>query len=51
MERNERVDEFPKIIYEKTKNAINSFDLRTYPDDTHLIYEEVARWLKVKNNR
>ena len=27
-----------------------SFDLRTYPD-THLIYEEVAKWLKVKNDQ
>ncbi len=50
MERNERVDEFPKSFMKKLKNAINSFDLRTYPD-THLIYEEVARWLKVKNNQ
>ncbi len=50
MERNERVDEFPKSFMKKLKNEINSFDLRTYPD-THLIYEEVARWLKVKNNQ
>ena len=45
MERNERVDEFPKSFMKELKNAIHSFDLRTYPD-THLIYEEVAKWLK-----
>ena len=50
MERNERVDEFPKTFMKELKNAIHSFDLRTYPD-THLIYEEVAKWLKVKNDQ
>ena len=49
MERNERVDEFPKKFMKKLKNEINSFDLRTYPD-THLIYDEVAKWLKVEND-
>tara|TARA_B100000029_G_C17605918_1_gene967380 strand:- start:5244 stop:6317 length:1074 start_codon:yes stop_codon:yes gene_type:complete len=49
MERNERVDDFPKSFMKKLKNEIKSFDLRTYPD-THLIYEEVAKWLKVKND-
>ena len=34
----------------KIKSEIKSFDLRTYPD-THLIYEEVAKWLKVKNDQ
>ena len=50
MERNERVDEFPKSFMKKLKNEIKSFDLRTYPD-THLIYEEVAKWLKLRNNQ
>lgn len=50
MERNERVDDFPESFMKKVKNEIKSFDLRTYPD-THLIYEEVARWLKVKNDQ
>ncbi len=47
MERNERVDEFPKNFMNKLKNEIKSFDLRTYPD-THFMYEELAKWLKVK---
>ena len=46
MERNERVDDFP-FSFLKNKKQIKSFDLRTYPD-THLIYEQVAKWLKVK---
>ena len=50
MERNERVDDFPKSFMKKIKNEIKSFDLRTYPD-THLIYEQVAKWLKVKNDQ
>ena len=50
MERNERVDDFPKSFMKKIKNEVKSFDLRTYPD-THLIYEEVAKWLKVKNDQ
>ena len=49
MERNERVDEFPKKFMKKLKNEINSFYLRTYTD-THLIYDEVAKWLKVKKS-
>ena len=50
MERNERVDDFPESFMKKIKSEIKSFDLRTYPD-THLIYEEVAKWLKVKNDQ
>ena len=50
MERNERVDDFSRSFMKKIKNEIKSFDLRTYPD-THLIYEEVAKWLKVKNDQ
>tara|TARA_E500000178_G_scaffold135286_1_gene135318 strand:+ start:176 stop:1252 length:1077 start_codon:yes stop_codon:yes gene_type:complete len=50
MERNERVDEFPNSFMRALKKNLNSFDLRTYPD-THLIYEEVSRWLKIKNNQ
>ena len=50
MERNERVDEFPNSFMSTLKKNLNSFDLRTYPD-THLIYEEVSRWLKIKNNQ
>ncbi len=50
MERNERVDDFPISFMKKLKNEIQSFDLRTYPD-THLIYEEVAKWLKVKDDQ
>lgn len=50
MERNERVDEFPKSFMNTLKKELTSFDLRTYPD-THLIYEEVSRWLKIKNNQ
>ena len=50
MERNERVDDFPKSFMKKIKNEVKSFDLRTYPD-THLIYKEVAKWLKVKNDQ
>ena len=50
MERNERVDDFSKTFMNKLKKEITSFDLRTYPD-THLIYEEVAKWLKVKNDQ
>ena len=50
MERNERVDDFPKFFMNKIKKEIQSFDLRTYPD-THLIYEEVAKWLKVKSDQ
>ena len=50
MERNERVDDFPKSFMSKLKKEIKSFDLRTYPD-THLIYQEVAKWLKVKDDQ
>ena len=50
MERNERVDEFSKSFMNTLKKELTSFDLRTYPD-THLIYEEVSRWLKIKNNQ
>ncbi len=50
MERNERVDDFPKFFMRKLKKEIQSFDLRTYPD-THLIYEEVAKWLKIKSDQ
>ena len=50
MERNERVDDFPVSFMKKIKKEIKSFDLRTYPD-THLIYEQVAKWLKVKNDQ
>ena len=50
MERNERVDEFPANFLKKIKKEITSFDLRTYPD-THLIYNEVAKWLKLKNDQ
>ena len=32
MERNERVDEFPKKFMNDLKKEIQSFDLRTYPD-------------------
>ena len=49
MERNERGDEVPKKFMNDLKKEIKSFDLRTYPD-THLIYEQVAKWLKIKNN-
>ena len=48
MERNERVDDFPVSFMKKIKKEIKSFDLRTYPD-THLIYEQAVKWLKVND--
>ena len=38
------------LFHLKKIKEIKSFDLRTYPD-THLIYEQVAKWLKVKNDQ
>ena len=50
MERNERVDDFSKSFMSKLKKRNTIIRFRTYPD-THLIYEEVAKWLKVKSDQ
>lgn len=47
MERNERVDEFSKNVIKDLKKNINSYDLRTYPDDINKIYKKISKWLKI----
>ena len=48
MERNERVDEFPEKIIDEIRKKINSYSLRTYPDDINSIYAKIAVWQKIK---
>tara|TARA_A100001234_G_scaffold219008_1_gene228979 strand:- start:1058 stop:2140 length:1083 start_codon:yes stop_codon:yes gene_type:complete len=50
MERNERVDEFPEKIIDEIRKKINSYSLRTYPDDINSIYAKIAVWQKIKKN-
>ena len=49
MERNERVDEFSSFEMKSLFKKLNSFDLRTYPENNE-IYLRLAKWLKVKSS-
>lgn len=50
MERNERVDEFPLKVVNEIRNKIDSYSLRSYPDNIDKIYSKISSWQKIKKN-